>query len=538
MERPTKRPRLSNPVETEGEADDVDIYEARAQNDLRLKSIFEGIFEKYGQDFTEVGDEIDLQSGEIVVNNGHIQAMDGEDTGERSGWLFETDLAAPPDQDDAGDVTWDHSVQHSDADPGGDGAGYDGTQSPHPPASIASRTGLGTAQAMADEAANDDQATNDDRSSVDSLLDTALCVQNDPSASRGRQALADASSKAGRGKANPAAEASAQSKKVKFSEAVEAIWRVPEISGGFSTPTLNRSRPAPPLNIVRSQSPPGTGSLWALPRRGSGQKRAKNPQSERKHHSSPVVCDWSFAEAPDGDESDDPLQDNYEPSPTPKGGVKHRGPKSKRILPTSPTKDRCDHCQQYFARDDYIAHVKEVLSKPEVGRPLSTVANPRAAETASAGKPGPSSVDTTKAPTTSPSTAGYDTSPTKKRPKTVISPDEARLIITLRTVQGKRWNEVLDQLPQKNLPQLFQWNRIHWIDRRANPPPLTRPWTKPEREKLNQLKEQRGLSWPAIRAELCGRPLAEIEFELLQLWAGGDVSHKEDGKLAAREDKS
>ncbi|PWY89289.1 hypothetical protein BO70DRAFT_285601 [Aspergillus heteromorphus CBS 117.55] len=542
MERPAKRPRLSTTVEPEGEADDIDIHEARAQNDLRLKSIFEGIFEKYGKDFTEVGDEIDLQSGKIVINNGHIQAMDGEDdTGEGSGWLFETDLAAPPDQEEAGDDGYSH-LHHADAETGGDGV-------PPPAAAMPSQTGLVAAQSSQTPT---DEAANDDRSSVDSLLDTAVCVQNDAGASRARQAMAYAPSKAGSEKANPAAEASAQSKRVKFSEAVEAIWRVPEISGGFSTPRVNRSRPAPSRNIVRSQSPPGTGSLWALPwssRRGSSAQktRARNPQAQRKHHSSPVVCDWSFAETPAGDESDDPLQEDYEPSPTPKGG-KGEGPggsgvrqgKAKGVLSVSSRaeEEQCDHCQQYFAPADYIVHLKQLLlSKPE-GRPDQ--ADPRAGGTqtnpvtTSAAKPNPS-VATGEAPTEDATTVDDDPSPTKKRSRTYMSPDEARLIATLKIGQSKKWSEILAQLPQKTVTQLQNWHRIHWIDRRANPSPLTRPWTGPEREKLDQLAEQRGLAWPTIRAELRGRPHPEIEFELLRRWAGeADVPHKGDGKTATR----
>ena len=54
---------------------DAELYEKRARNDLHLKSRFEAIFEKFGKDFSEVGDEIDLQTGRIVVNNGHLDGM-------------------------------------------------------------------------------------------------------------------------------------------------------------------------------------------------------------------------------------------------------------------------------------------------------------------------------------------------------------------------------------------------------------------------------------------------------------------------------
>ena len=77
MERQLKKRRLN--------LDDpsLDLHEQRARNDLHLKSRFEAIFEKYGKDFSSVGDEIDLETGRIVVDKGHLQRMAHEqDTGQ------------------------------------------------------------------------------------------------------------------------------------------------------------------------------------------------------------------------------------------------------------------------------------------------------------------------------------------------------------------------------------------------------------------------------------------------------------------------
>ncbi len=73
MEPPLKRQRLSTTVESED-----DLHERRVRNDLQLKSRFETIFEKYSKDFEGIGDEIDMRTGEIVVNNGHILGMMNE----------------------------------------------------------------------------------------------------------------------------------------------------------------------------------------------------------------------------------------------------------------------------------------------------------------------------------------------------------------------------------------------------------------------------------------------------------------------------
>ena len=57
---------------------DDDLQERRARNDSQLKSTLETIFEKYSKNFEGIGDEIDMRTGEIVVNNGHILAMSHE----------------------------------------------------------------------------------------------------------------------------------------------------------------------------------------------------------------------------------------------------------------------------------------------------------------------------------------------------------------------------------------------------------------------------------------------------------------------------
>ncbi|KAI9047851.1 hypothetical protein LZ554_008559 [Drepanopeziza brunnea f. sp. 'monogermtubi'] len=98
---------------------DAELQQKRAQLDHKLKSTFESIFEKYERDFDGVGDEIDLETGEIVINNGHLlQMMDEQDAGDLgvspraltgysedsggppSGSLDETDMMDMDDEED------------------------------------------------------------------------------------------------------------------------------------------------------------------------------------------------------------------------------------------------------------------------------------------------------------------------------------------------------------------------------------------------------------------------------------------------------
>lgn len=70
---------------------DPELERVRHLNDLKLKSRLEHIFSKYSRDFTDVGDEIDLVSGELVIDNGHLQHMRTECDlgGDRPGRLTE-----------------------------------------------------------------------------------------------------------------------------------------------------------------------------------------------------------------------------------------------------------------------------------------------------------------------------------------------------------------------------------------------------------------------------------------------------------------
>lgn len=84
MEPPCKRRRVAKTDFT-----DEELQHRRARNDFRLKSAFESIFEKYGKDFSAIGDEIDLVTGEIVVNRGHLSSLDDEKNPGREEDLFD-----------------------------------------------------------------------------------------------------------------------------------------------------------------------------------------------------------------------------------------------------------------------------------------------------------------------------------------------------------------------------------------------------------------------------------------------------------------
>lgn len=586
MEPSSKRPRLSIAPSPDPESvaepldedhDSIDLNTARTRNDLRLKSIFEGIFEKYGKDFTEVGDEIDLESGKIIVDNGHLTGMEGEvDTGENgeggdtdgSGWLYESFDPREAGEQVHGEQEEGEDFEEDDDLVGGENGVSESTTE------LQAGHGAWKWRRDVDEANYD--YDDDDRSSVDSLLDTALSVNNDTDPRRettNEKAMADET------------EASSPSNHVRNDkdakkDPVNPIWRVPEISTLTTwsppRPTAskgNRDHTKIKDKAIRSESPTGAKSLWVVPqprrprktntdvaKPKSGKKDVNANTSARKtaskakpkEVSSPMRNGLSLADISDGSESDDPLQRDYHPSPTPKAPLNIRGKHMVSTMTPSPKRDQCSACLRSFAsRDDYMEHLRSVLASglPD-GRHRATVVRKELDYASGSksrspsisfhssrahGSPSPSKntpKNKTNADTNTPMTRDQTSTPIKGR-RLQITPDEIKLMVTLRHVHKKPWKDIVDHIPGKREINLVQNNMKHWTKPRANPPPLSKPWSAGERDKLSAFSGQDGLTWPGIYAELPGRSHGEIEFELLRLWVGEEVWNGEGKNQAA-----
>ncbi|KAJ5591867.1 Myb-like DNA-binding domain protein [Penicillium hispanicum] len=504
LERPLKRPRLSfTPGSPEEPTEEWDLQAARDQNNLRLKSVFEGIFSKYGKDFTEVGDEIDLETGRIVVDNGHLLGMREErDTGDPTAqaWLFEEGLSETTDQKDEA-----HNPETGDLED-------------RPPSSP-----NGKRDELLDGSGTEGEAN------ADLLCDSALAgAESDYPDTRPISNSLDVSEDV-----------------FKDSGPTDPLWQAPELPAIFSTPTSEARRAnvaaTPQLpRLTREASPPGSGSLWTVPRRGRPRTEGKpkatpsksRPRAKRKHHSSPVARDWSFTKTPDGNESDDPLQE-YQPSPTPLKAKNIRGKRQQR--PLSQTDPQLES-RQSSPYPERVSRDQSATKAQEDGQGQNNHAeedNNAPFETAPAADNGLQSDSSTKPHSHVLTAAPVENTPvTPKRPMT---PDETRLIVCMRYVQGKKWTEIIDALPGRKLPQIHRWNYFHWTDRRKHPPKLSAPWSLTELETLASLKDQPGLSWPAIKEKVPRRLQAEIEFELLRLWVGDEVWKGEQRPMAVHE---
>ncbi|KAH7269480.1 uncharacterized protein BKA55DRAFT_548696 [Fusarium redolens] len=115
MEPPTKKRRRGSSAQKEvrGESDDdelashpqeirmrrdpdIQLALKRANADHKLQATMAHIIEKYSRDFEGIGDEIDMNTGEIVVNNGHLRNM--RDEGDVEGLWMEGDSNIDEDE--------------------------------------------------------------------------------------------------------------------------------------------------------------------------------------------------------------------------------------------------------------------------------------------------------------------------------------------------------------------------------------------------------------------------------------------------------
>ncbi|KAL6358862.1 hypothetical protein LRP88_09055 [Fusarium phalaenopsidis] len=134
MEPPAKRRRKGPSPPTLGQNDDEDDELAshpqeitvrrdpdiqfalkRANANHKLQATMAHIIEKYSRDFEGVGDEIDMETGEIVVNNGHLRNM--RDEGDVEGLWMDGDSNV---EEDEGILLEDLTDEYSDNQDGMD----------------------------------------------------------------------------------------------------------------------------------------------------------------------------------------------------------------------------------------------------------------------------------------------------------------------------------------------------------------------------------------------------------------------------------
>lgn len=347
MERPSKRPRLTENADTE----DFDLGEARAHNNLKLKSRFESIFEKYGKDFSSMGDEIDLKTGAIIVDNGHLQEMQNEqDIGRGADDPEPDDSGSPGEQEDSSRAINDEEpslppnelhIEHSD-----------------PQAS--------------DSEADDPLSSH---SQVNPAQETAVNLEN--KASQSNHEFPENSGPPERYGGNSVIqETPSTNNNVHNILPAEPLWQTPDIEGLLPN-RVSKSAPIyTPPDRAMSVSPSNGKSLWAgpwtrVPRKDKGikkgQKRPPSNQPRRKLFSTPelqALRKFKFASVgAESDDSDDPLQDDSYQTPTKRPSIEKRTNGSN--TPDGCNNDGkkiCNFCKEYFSELQLGHHLDEILS--------------------------------------------------------------------------------------------------------------------------------------------------------------------------------
>ncbi|PGH16385.1 hypothetical protein AJ80_05235 [Polytolypa hystricis UAMH7299] len=503
MERPTKRSRLSFSSPSNRHNGEVDVNHARRVNDLKLKSRFEAIFEKYGKDFSSVGDEIDLATGNIVVNNGHIQKMrDEHDPGSQGNGEF--DLAEKNSSSSTSRPLEPSGI--SDLQ-GGETGGfapsftYSSTASEFPP----------EPRHPAEESLKPTYAP--------LPKDVRNGTESDGKASR---------------------------PEIPRLAVVDPAWQAPEIEGLF---TNDAEVPIPSFTLPereRSASPPGAGSIWALPRT----RRQRQLKTRKPRISNTIRTLRRVHLSCDGSDSDDPLQDEQasaskkasslgspqraksHSSPTPNGpqvAEKCSEPEFQEPTPPKSVQEQPDVVVDLPPESSESEHeLSENL--PDVcvndlsilvpGTPVDDtpeilpasnedpLASADASERAS---------DETPIPSPSP-----ETEPLNVIDET-LSPNEVSIITSMRIVQKRPWKEILRSLPGRSVNQLSYWYYNKCMPLKAGAPQKSSAWTMDEKEQLSAFKYSAQLSWSALESAFQDQSIDEIQYEWVKTCLGEEA---------------
>lgn len=471
-------------------------YDRRRQKD-KLKNRFEHIFAKYGRDFEGVGDEIDLENGIIVVDNGHLRGMAHEvDAGDEHGTenVEQQDEALNDTQADSEDgaANGDSDWNESEMEPG--------------PVEEESASGSTTpAPAPAPENILDQ---------LPSLRDSVLALQTRQRQEGGiDQHAIDA---LGMSIAKQLADLMSQHEKGKPKRKrlgdVDDRWAYPDIP-----------RPPPEKRVRRSLSPlpdfpglsPGRKSIWAplrvpKPRKEKGVQRAASTEES----SGPAIKP----------EDANIIPNDQLPPDVNARKCYHCGSTS-NIWRRGPDGTMCNACGMY--------HYRYGLLRP-VGPQLEIEESPSSSESSDSD----SNADDAESHYSANTSRRRDELPTRKHDR--FHPAEDVLILKLKEIERLSWEKIAKNLPARTAyaVQCRYSKKMHKkpIEARATlanqgyefsldengtiaftPTPLPVAFTDEEDELLLKLREEQKFDWEIIAASFPDRTPKSLEIRFNQL---------------------
>ncbi|PPJ60978.1 hypothetical protein CBER1_02011 [Cercospora berteroae] len=315
----------------------------RGRNDQKLKSRFEHIFRKYERDFTGVGDEFDIHTDELVVNNGHLEHMRNEvDSGKSASSRFVKNFREKLAHEDESTSEDEEETDEEDSQDGSGSESESENQSVAETTRDSSRRGLSlhdySAPAPAHNASRPPprlphlmqllvgegthhrplEIPDDDSSETSSVYETASSVatpsfmfdesrssRRSPAAeshARGKRPVADDETvhALGMSIANQLAKLMGASSKKKKSKkkskkkaatvrrAADPIWDYPELRPSSKSKRKRDASPPPqPVSSSPNAPSPGTPSLWAIPN-PEQRKRRRRTETPASDNTAPV----------------------------------------------------------------------------------------------------------------------------------------------------------------------------------------------------------------------------------------------------------
>ncbi|PGH03363.1 hypothetical protein GX51_04094 [Blastomyces parvus] len=511
-ERPTKRARISGLWDSNvGDiTSEIDIGAARQANDMRLKSRFENIFEKYGKDFSSVGDEIDLATGNIVIDNGHIEKMRNEQDPGAQPWKYDSDPLGEPE---------------------------------FVPENVAERPDGPHVKFMKQNGKPADLEETFLRNHTNFEFSPGNCSDNIelPSGS-GTQFerslplhdIYPLPSQTDFDQRHPRAS----------SRSVAPCWQTPEIDDRLfgSSPV-----PTPPLIFPRNRtaSPPNSGSLWALPntrRKKSQRTNGLKPHGTRKVQLPPRPRNSRHVSESD---SDDPLQNAFSSlSAPPKINITGE---TKNVIDTkSPiVEEPMAPVEPYSSLPEHVLSTEESNDQqpaegvPETSFPIPDKLNWKV----SVEPPLLEGNDTIEneilatpegdRPLEEPgSITRKAVSQQETKLDTAINsftPSEIQIILTQRVVQKLPWNKVSRSVPNRTSGQLRQLYYVQSTDIK-NCPPTSIPLTAKEKDQLEAFKSKSDVTWEDLEAVLENQTRNELKCKwaevcLGEMWEDWKSSH-------------
>ncbi|EZF29542.1 hypothetical protein TMEN_5826 [Trichophyton mentagrophytes] len=518
MSPPSKRRRMDGQFSpNDGHLPDFDVNQARKANDLRLKSRFESIFEKYGKDFSSVGDEIDLAKGTIVVDNGHLTEMGDEHDVGRGLWddfhpedgsEAEEDLPGPntePAADNTGDLETENTffkewVIQDD---------YDATagkeEQPATVAVVSSYIYPENPRPAEDSKTSQEPTTIPSPQAIES--ENIVCCGD---------AKGDEDNKI----------------------AGESLWDAPPLPTTALSASLEDMTITTTQLIERTPSPDHNRSIWAAPR----SRRRRLPHINKPKHPSKETVTCKSKLASNDSDSDDPIQDHTPISSTPRRPTTFnyvtpakdtmvRTPIESKDINIPPQNDPTATITENNANGVTISE-PETMANVTIDTPVTTKKkNPETPTRQPIIDPDSDAdlaVDTSIADP-GPELSSVNGSPsaeikTSRGSSENLTPREVKTLVILRLAKRKPWREVSLAIPSRSSAQLRQWYYAYCKHISGNSP-TSLTWTDSDREVLASLTVDTETSWDTVQSKFPTRNLVDIQHEWIKICVGDTTWH-------------